>query len=115
MAIGGDSREEQAGPELPEDLVVVTYLAAGRRTWIFGTYRHEDDMLLNALEISLTPPDLQAGEPLEMWLFRNRFDLFRLYEGLRREVSGASVPMNTLRGRDGYVGCFLAAPHRAPA
>ncbi len=115
LAIGGDSREERAGPELPEDLVVVTYLVAGRRTWIFGTYRHEDDMLLNALEISLTPPDLQSGEPLEMWLFRNRFDLFRLYEGLRREVSGASVPMNTLRRRDGYVGCFLAAPHRAPA
>ncbi len=115
LAIGDGEEPERAVPELPEELVVVTYLNGGDRTWIFGTYRHEDDMLLNALEISLKPPDLTSGEPLEMWLFRNRFDLYRLYEGLRRELSGASVPMNTLRGRDGYVGCFLAAPHRAPA
>ena len=115
LAIGGDEAPERAAPELPEELVVVSYLDGQNRTWIFGTYRHEDDMLLNALEISLKPPDLRSGEPLEMWLFRNRFDLFRLYEGLRREMSGASVPMNALRRRDGYVGCFLAAPHRAPA
>ncbi len=115
LALTPGEGEPAETPDLPEDLVVVTYLAGAERTWIFGTYRHEDDMLLNALEVPLTPPDLEAGEPLEMWLFRNRFDLYRLYEGLRRELSGASVPMGTLRGRDGYVGCFLAAPHRAPA
>ncbi len=115
LALTAGEGEPAETPDLPEDLVVVTYLAGSERTWIFGTHRHEDDMLLNALEIPLTPPDLEAGEPLEMWLFRNRFDLYRLYEGLRRELSGASVPMATLRSRDGYVGCFLAAPHRAPA
>ncbi len=115
LALTGEEPDTREPVDLPEDLVVVTYLTGGDRTWIFGTFRHEDDMLLNALEIPLTPPDLEAGEPLEMWLFRNRFDLYRLYEGLRRELSGASVPMPTLRSRDGYVGCFLAAPHRAPA
>ncbi len=115
LALAGEETEARQPVDLPEDLVVVTYLVEDDRTWIFGSFRHGDDMLLNALEIPLTPPDLEAGEPLEMWLFRNRFDLYRLYEGLRRELSGASVPMQTLRNRDGYVGCFLAAPHRAPA
>jgi len=115
LAMGRPSGPEERPVAVPEDLVVVSYLAGGQRTWVFGLYRHEDDMLIHALELPIQTPDLQPGEPLEMWLFRNRFELCRLYEGMRRELSGASVPLAALRQRDGYVGCFLAAPHRAPA
>jgi hypothetical protein len=53
-------------------------------------------------------------EPLETWLFRNRFELDRLYRGARRSDVGITIPVAPLRQRDSYVGCFLAAPYKAP-
>jgi hypothetical protein len=96
------------------NLLVITYLIEdGRRKWIFGEYRDSDDVLLHAIQVPIQTPELKPGEPMEMWLFRNRFELARVYEGLRRENPGISTPLPTLRGRAGYLACFLAAPHRA--
>ncbi len=111
----GDSRSVEL--EVPPDVVVATYLdARGERTWLFGRYRDSDDLLVETISVPLRPPDLERGEPLEMWLFRNRHELYRLYESLcRGEEGGAAVPLESLRRRDGYLGCFLTAPHRVPA
>ena len=106
--------EAQNGIE--SDLVVLTYLQEdGSRRWVFGEYRDSDDVLLHAIQVPIQTPTLEPGEPMEMWLFRNRFELARVYEGLRRETSGLATPLSTLRLRPGYLACFLAAPHRAPA
>ncbi len=95
-------------------LLVITYLIEdGTRKWIFGEYRDSDDVLLHAIQVPIKTPELSPGEPMEMWLFRNRFELARVYEGLRRENPGISTPLPMLRGRAGYLACFLAAPHRA--
>jgi len=59
-------------------------------------------------------PELGPDEPLETWLFRNRFELSQLYEGIRRETPGSATPLAGLRQLNGYTACFLAAPHRAP-
>ncbi len=100
---------------VPDDLVVVTsFDDAGRRTWIFGEYRNHDDVLLHSIQIPLRPPDLERGEPLEMWLFRHRGELAQLYDTLRRETSGRTQPLESLRHRNSYLGCYLAAPHRSP-
>jgi len=111
--------EEESGPQLrevPQDLVVATYLASsGRRLWLFGRYRETDGLLVDTVEVPLEPPDMERGEPVEMWLFRQRSDLFRLYVGLCRDHQGATVPMDSLRQREGYMGFFLVAPHRSPA
>lgn len=96
------------------NLLVITYLIEdGTRKWIFGEYRDSDDVLLHAIQVPIQTPELDPGEPMEMWLFRNRFELARVYEGLRRENPGIATPLPTLRGRAGYLACFLAAPHRA--
>jgi hypothetical protein len=96
------------------NLLVITYLIEdGRRKWIFGEYRDSDDVLLHAIQVPIQTPELRPGEPMEMWLFRNRFELARIYESLRRESAGISTPLVTLRSRPGYLACFLAAPHRA--
>jgi hypothetical protein len=106
-----DSDEEEIG----EDLVVVTYLLReGERKWVFGEYRHSDDVVLHAIQVPIQTPELDPDEPMEMWLFRNRFELARLYDGIRREASGQSTPLSALRDLDGYLACFLAAPHRSP-
>ncbi|MCG6964024.1 MAG: hypothetical protein LJE95_12230 [Acidobacteria bacterium] len=116
LAAGEDGSPRQARQQVPEDLVVVTYLdGEGCRRWVFGRYRDSDDVLLSAVEASLTPPDMGRGEPLETWLFRNRGELTRLYEGLLKTSQASSLPLHSLRLRDGYLGCFLAAPHRSPA
>ncbi len=100
---------------VPAALVAVSYLCAnGVRTWVFGHYNGDDDLLHHALELSLRTPDLQRGEPLELWLFRNRSELAGLYQSLRRESAGQTIPVESLRRREGYLGCFLAAPHKAP-
>ena len=100
---------------VPEDLLVVTYLGDDRRRqWVFGQYRHSDDMVLHAVELPINTPELGREEPLETWLFRNRHDLAQLYEGIRRSSPGASRPLSELRRRDGFMACFLAFPHRAP-
>lgn len=105
----------EAAAGVPHDLVVVTYFDQdARRHWLFGRYRDGDDMLLDAIEVPLKPPGLGKAEPLEAWLFRNRRELMQIYDGLRRESDGASIPMRSIRHREGYVGAFLAAPHRAP-
>ncbi len=96
------------------NLLVITYLLEdGARKWIFGEYRDTDDVLLHAIQVPIQTPEFNPGEPMEMWLFRNRFELARVYEGLRRENAGITAPLPTLRGRAGYLACFLAAPHRA--
>jgi hypothetical protein len=96
------------------NLLVITYaLEDGHRTWIFGEYRDSDDVLLHAIKVPIQTPELKPGEPMEMWLFRNRFELARIYESLRRESAGIATPLVTLRNRPGYLACFLAAPHRA--
>jgi len=96
------------------NLLVITYLLEdGTRKWIFGEYRDSDDVLLHAIQVPIQTPQLEPGEPMELWLFRNRFELARVYEGLRRENAGSATPLPTLRGRAGYLACFLAAPHRA--
>jgi hypothetical protein len=96
------------------NLLVITYLIEdGRRKWIFGEYRDSDDVLLHAIQVPIQTPELRPGEPMEMWLFRNRFELARIYESLRRESAGIATPLMTLRSRPGYLACFLAAPHRA--
>jgi len=96
------------------NLLVITYLLEDeKRTWIFGEYRDSDDVLLHAIRVPIQTPELDPGEPMEMWLFRNRFELARVYEGLRRETAGMATPLATLRRRPGYLACFLAAPHRA--
>ncbi len=100
--------------EIGDNLIVITYvLEDGTRKWIFGEYRDTDDVILHSLQVPIQTPELSPGEPMEMWLFRNRFDLAQMYEGLRRESAGIMVPLSTLRGRPGYLACFLAAPHRA--
>jgi hypothetical protein len=103
-----------ASENIENNLLVVTYtLENGDRTWIFGEYRDSDDMLLHAIKVPIQTPELKSGEPTEMWLFRNRFELARIYESIRRESAGIATPLTTLRNRPGYLACFLAAPHRA--
>lgn len=98
---------------IAENLLVVTYvLEDGTRKWVFGEYRTADDVLLHALQVPIRTPELEASEPMEMWLFRNRFELARVYEGLRRESGGIATPLATLRNRNACLACFLAAPHR---
>lgn len=110
-----DQQAETEGDSIPEDLVVATFLAdGGRRDWVFGHYRDTDDVILNAVDIPIQTPELGRDEPLEGWLFRNRHELLSLYEGIRRSTAGKPTPLSTLRGRDGFISCFLAAPHRAP-
>jgi hypothetical protein len=100
--------------EIEDSLLVITYvLEDGTRKWIFGHYRAADDVVLHALQVPIRTPELNPGEPMEMWLFRNRFDLAQMYDGLQRESQGILIPLSTLRSRPGYLACFLAAPHRA--
>jgi len=104
----------EANGSISSNLLVITYLLEDdTRKWIFGEYRDTDDVLLHAIQVPLQMPEINPGEPMEMWLFRNRFELARMYEGLRRENAGIAAPLPTLRGRAGYLACFLTAPHRA--
>ncbi len=105
--------DSEEGDNIETNLLVITYLLEDEtRKWIFGEYRDLDDVLLHSLQVPIQTPELKAGEPTEMWLFRNRLELARIYESLRRESAGVATPLATLRGRPGYLACFLAAPHR---
>jgi len=109
---GQDAAPEEAGT-IDTNLLVITYLLEDdTRKWIFGKYRNTDGVLLHTIEVPIQTPELRPGEPMEMWLFRNRFELARVYEGLRRENAGITAPLATFRDRAGYLACFLTAPHR---
>ncbi len=98
-----------------EDMVVACFQEPnGCRQWVFGRYREIDDMLLQALKIPLKVPASEEDLPLEMWLFRNRSDLARVYDTLMKESSGVATPLGQLRQRPGFQAWFLAAPHRSP-
>ncbi len=114
-ANGADHDGAPAPDSVDERLVVMTYLEpGGARRWIFGEYRASDDVLVHSLEVPIRAPDFSDEEPLELWVLRNRFDLAGLYESLRRETSGTTVPLEAIRMREEFAACFVAAPHRAP-
>jgi hypothetical protein len=101
--------------EVDPELCVVSVLEdEATRTWYIGMFEDEVEALLNAFRIKLAPVGLKDGEPFEAWLFQRRADLAKLYHGLRRHSSGATVPLEDLRRRDGYFTCLLATPHRSP-
>jgi hypothetical protein len=104
-----------ARAEVDPELCVVSVLEdEATRTWYIGMFEDEVEALLNAFRIKLAPVGLKDGEPFEAWLFQRRADLAKLYHGLRRHSSGATVPLEDLRRRDGYFTCLLATPHRSP-
>jgi hypothetical protein len=106
---------DEDGPTIDEDLVVLSYFDdTGNRCWVFGRHRASDDVLLQAIHMPMQIPSMSEDEPLETWLFRNRFELERLYLGVHRTDGGTTMPVAPLRQHEGYVGCFLAAPHKAP-
>lgn len=106
---------ESDGSAIDEDLAVLTYLDSdGTRRWVFGRHRASDDVLLQAIQMPMQIPAMTEDEPLETWLFRNRYELERLYLGLQRTDAGKTIPVSPLRQKDSYVGCFLAAPYKAP-
>jgi hypothetical protein len=111
----GEDEAESSASEIPEDLVVLSFVnESSERKWVFGEYRHSDDVILHAIQIPMRTPELGPDEALETWLFRNRFELARLYEGVRRETPGSATPLAGLRQLREYTACFLAAPHRSP-
>jgi hypothetical protein len=111
----GPEIDEDAPSTIDEDLAVLSYLEPdGTRSWVFGRHRASDDVLLQAVQMPMQVPTMFEDEPLETWLFRNRFELERLYRGVRRTDVGITIPVSPLRQRDSYVGCFLAAPYKAP-
>jgi hypothetical protein len=120
--LAGAEAEEITGtpvPSAPSEIdaelcVASAFEDAATRAWYLGLYRDGLDALVNAFRIPLEPEDLRDGEPFEAWLFRRREELATLYQGLRRDGSGAAVPLENLRTRDGYLTCLLAAPHRSP-
>jgi hypothetical protein len=104
--------DETPQEQIPEELLVVSYLLPnGDRSWIFGEYRHLDDVVLHAVQVPIHAPE---GDSLETWLFRNRLELTHMYQDLRRSDRGQSTPLSALRNLKGYLACFLAAPHRSP-
>ncbi|MGC8915679.1 MAG: hypothetical protein ACP5NF_01710 [Thermoanaerobaculum sp.] len=86
----------------------------GRRAWYLGLWYEETDALHGAFRVPLMPPGLEEGEPFEAWLFRNREELAKLYQALRRKSAGAMLPLDHLRHRDGYLACLLTSPQRSP-
>ena len=110
-----DTDGSEEGSPIDADLVVLSFLDTdGTRQWVFGHHRASDDVLLQAVQMPMRIPTLAEDEPVETWLFRNRYELERLYLGVRRSDPGLTIQVAPLRRRDGYVGCFLAAPHKAP-
>jgi hypothetical protein len=115
IGVGESEEDSTPRPEVPEDIVVVTYLGDhDRRQWVFGRYRDSDDVMLRAVEIPIRTPELSRDEPLETWLFRSRHELAQLYEGVLRSTPARPIPLAALRGHDGFMACYLAAPHRSP-
>jgi hypothetical protein len=104
-----------ARAEVDAQLCVASVLEdEATRSWYIGKFEDEVEALMNAFRVKLAPVGLKDGEPFESWLFQHRADLAKLYQGLRRQSSGATVPLEDLRRRDGYFTCLLATPHRSP-
>jgi hypothetical protein len=103
--------EEDVDPHL---CVVSVLEEPTSRAWYIGLFHEEVDALFHAFRIPLNPVDLRDGEPFEAWLFGRRQELTKLYQGLRRDGLGATLSLETLRTRDGYLTCLLVAPHRSP-
>jgi hypothetical protein len=110
-APAGNSSEDDVDPKL---CIVAALEDAVTRAWYIGLYDEEFDALVNAFRVPLNPVDLRDGEPFEAWLFRRRAELGKLYQGLRRDAEGATVPLEHLRSREGYFTCLLVTPHRSP-
>ncbi len=112
-SLNSDGEEASEALPISENLVVVRFTeSTGMRRWILGEYRASDDVLIHALHVPLVVP-AEAG-PLEMWLFRSRFDLAGMYEVLRRDSPGVARPMFQMREQPDFHAWFLAAPHRSP-
>jgi hypothetical protein len=110
-----DDTDDGSAAVIDEDMVVLTFLDSdGTRQWVFGRHRSSDDVVLQAVQMPMQIPTMSEDEPLETWLFRNRYELERLYLGVRRTDPGTTMQVAPMRRREGYVGCFLAAPHKAP-
>jgi hypothetical protein len=104
-----------ASVEVDPHLCVASVLEdQATRSWYIGKFEDEVEALANAFRVKLAPVGLKDGEPFESWLFQHRADLAKLYQGLRRQSVGATVPLDDLRRRDGYFTCLLATPHRSP-
>lgn len=112
---GARSESEDAGDELVgEDLVVVCFQeSSGGYRWIIGQHREADDMVLHALTMNLSVPERKDGQPVELWLFQNRYQLAKKYGALRESASGVAAPMAQLRDQAGFQAWILAAPHKA--
>ncbi len=104
-------REEAVDPRL---CVASVLEAPDSRIWYIGLFHEEVDALFHTFRVPLSPVGVQDGEPFESWLFRQRFELAKLYRGLRRDGQGATLSLADLRSRDGYFACLLHAPHRSP-
>lgn len=100
---------------IPDNLVLASFFEDdAKRRWVFGEYRDHDRVLLHAIRVPIRIAGRREGEPLENWIFRNRAELAQLYESLRQDTSGQSLPLDTLKRQRGYLACFLCAPHRSP-
>jgi len=101
--------------ELEPRLCVASALEEdGKRAWYLGLWVEELDALASAFRVPLEVGQWPPGEPLEAWLFRQREELAKLYQALRRKSSGATLPLDQLRQRPGYLACLLNAPQRSP-
>jgi hypothetical protein len=106
---------EEEQDEISEDLLVVSYIQSnGDRRWVFGEYRHLDDVVLHAIHVPIDLSEHDPTEPVETWLFRNRTLLVQRYGELRSQNPGQSTPLSAFRNLNGYLAFFLAAPHRTP-
>lgn len=115
---GGDGALDSAGSSVAVDprLCVVGVLDEGTKwVWYIGMFQDEMGALDHAFRVGLNPVGLHEGDSPEVWLFQRRGELAMLYQGLRRDSEGALMPLEALRGRDGYFACLLAAPHRSPS
>ena len=112
----GSSETPSSAAVVDPRLCVVGVLDEGSKwVWHIGMFHEEMGALDHAFRVGLNPVGLNEGHSPEVWLFQRRGELATLYQGLRRDSEGALMPLETLRGRDGYFACLLAAPHRSPS
>jgi len=110
----GTAEGEATGAVDPHLCVVSAIEPPDTRAWFIGLFHEEVDALFHTFRVPLKGVDVKDGEPFEAWLYRQRFELAKLYRGLRRGGQGATLSLADLRGRDGYFACLLQAPHRSP-